>query len=208
MLMAQESLYPLSNDSSQVHHEKNESDSLKGKAKKNILGEPFTDYYSTQTTYLHAISVGSGDKFSLWYNFLAPLIRLERMKYVSFGAGFGGKAVSYLTYKQDGELVNDTERVYYFFIGGSAGLTFFITERIFFNFAGGAEYWFGDTPSGYGYIYEYRDGYDGKGGWNPMFTIGLHSILPLTKRSTTSLGLAYSNNRYQYQTFSLVFTFY
>jgi hypothetical protein len=207
-LIAQESKSTTHIDSSRTQQDINRTNSPNKKNKKNILGEPFTDYYSTQTTYVHSIAVGSGDKFSFWYNFMAPLIRLERMKYVSFGAGFGGKAVSYLTYKQDGELVNDTERAYFFFFGGSAGLTFFITQRIFLHFAGGAEYWFGDTPSGYGYIYEYRDGYDESGGWKPMYTIGLNSILPLSKRSTTSLGLAYSNNSFQYQTFSLVFTFY
>jgi hypothetical protein len=180
-LIAQESKSTTHIDSSRTQQDINRTNSPNKKNKKNILGEPFTDYYSTQTTYVHSIAVGSGDKF---------------------------KAVSYLTYKQDGELVNDTERAYFFFFGGSAGLTFFITQRIFLHFAGGAEYWFGDTPSGYGYIYEYRDGYDESGGWKPMYTIGLNSILPLSKRSTTSLGLAYSNNSFQYQTFSLVFTFY
>jgi hypothetical protein len=172
------------------------------------MKESFTNFYSSKTTELHSIGIGVGDQFNLWYYYLTPLIRLERIKYVSFGLGFGGKGVNYVTYKQNGELVDDTDQSYFFFLGVSVGLTFFITDRIFLHSAGGAEYWTGDTPSGYGYIYEYRDGYDGAGGFKPMITIGLFSIIPISKHSTTAIGLAYNYNSYQYRSYSIVFTFY
>jgi hypothetical protein len=199
----------LSSDmSSQPQEVDRDTKNLYQETNKNHMITSFKNFYSSKTTTLHSIGFGVGDQLSLWYYYLAPLINLERIKFVSFGLGFGGKGVNYVTYKENLELVNDTDQSYFFFLGGSVGFTFFITERIFLHSAGGAEYWFGDSPSGYGYIYEYREGFDGGGGFKPMITIGLFSIIPTSKHSTTSIGLAYNYNCYNYKSYSIVFTFY
>jgi hypothetical protein len=208
LLIAQDSDSLSSDVSSQTQKVDNDNKTLNQEANENRVKVPFKNFYSSETTILHSIGFGVGDQLSLWYYYLTPLINLERIKYMSFGLGFGGKGVDYVTYKESGELVNDTDQSYFFFLGGSVGFTFFITEKIFIHSAGGAEYWFGDSPSGYGYIYDFREGFDGIGGFKPMVTIGLFSIIPTSKHSTTSIGLAYNYNSYNYKSYSIVFTFY
>jgi len=101
----------------------------------NYMKESFTDFYSTRTTILHSIGIGVGDQLSLWYYYMTPLIRLERIKYISFGLGFGGKGVGYVTYKENGDLIDPNDNSYFYFFGGSVGLTFFVTDRIFLHSA-------------------------------------------------------------------------
>jgi len=85
--MAQ-SIYPLSpGDSSQTQQVNDDS------ITSHRADESFDNFYSSKTTNLHSIAIGAGEKLSFWYYFMAPLIRLERIKFASFGLGFGGKSV-------------------------------------------------------------------------------------------------------------------
>ena len=127
---------------------------------------------------------------------------------ISFGVGFGGKGIGYVTYKLNGDLIDNNDNSYFFFLGGSIGFSFFITDRIFLHPTIGTEYWFGDTHSGSNFTYEYEDGFDEAGGFKTMYSIGLFSIIPTSRSSTTYLGFAINFNSYQYTSYNIVFTFY